>query len=58
MIEQEVIAAWMASNKDAAEVLNKDLLLPKSSPTKTYNTYRQAAAEFQKMQKKKGDISH
>lgn len=58
MIEQDVITAWMASNKDAAEVLGKDLPLPKPSPVKSYNTYRQALIEFQKMQKKKGDISH
>lgn len=58
MIEQDIISAWMASDKDAADVLNQKLPCVPPSPLKTFSDYRKALVEFQKMNKKKGDVSH
>ncbi len=58
MIEQDVIAAYIASDVDAADVLNRELPTVKPSPLKTYATYRAAIVDFHKRQKSKEDISH
>lgn len=58
MIEQDVIAAFIASDKDAADVLGQKLPGLEPSPLKQFATYREALREFSKMQKRKGDISH
>ena len=57
MVEQDVISAFIASEKDAEEVLNAKII-PPPSPAKVYGNYRKALKEFYAMKKNKGDISH
>lgn len=54
MIEQEVISNWV-STEDSEE---PPVVTKKPNPTKSFGDYASALKEFQKMHKKKGDISH
>lgn len=56
IIEQEVISAWIASNKDEKEVLKKPQVTLK--PTPTFTSVQAAVAEFNRMGKKKSDQFH
>lgn len=58
MMEQDIISAWVASDKDAADVLNQKLPTVPPSPIKTYGDYKKALVEFHRMHKKKDDVSH
>ena len=58
MLEQDVISAYIASDKDASEVAGQQIPTPKPSPLKPITSYRHAVLEFQRMTKKKGDVSH
>lgn len=58
MIEQDVISSWIASDKDAADVLNQKLPSMVPSPIKSFHNYRKALTEFHRMKKSKGDVSH
>lgn len=58
MVEQDVIATFMASNLDADEVLNAKMPTHPPSPIKVYSDLRRAHKKFAKMSKKKNDVSH
>lgn len=57
VIEQEVISAWIQSNKDEEEVLKKPVQNPPKRPSQ-FLTVQAAMAEFNRMNKKKGDSFH
>ena len=58
MVEQDVVAAYMQSEKDAEDILEQELPSHQPSPIKVYSEYKKALAEFNRMEKKKGEISH
>ena len=58
MQEQDMLAALANADRDAEDVLNERTKLPPPSPAKSYSDYRKALIAFQKMTKKKGDVSH
>jgi hypothetical protein len=58
MLEQDVISAYIASDKDAHQVAGQEIPTPKPSPLRPVTSYRHAVLEFQRMTKKKGSMSH
>jgi hypothetical protein len=58
MVEQDIITAWLKSDKNASEVFEEPIQEIKPSPIKVFTDYKLAITKFQQMQKKKGDISH
>lgn len=57
MLEQEVISAWIQSNKDEEEALKAPQLVP-PTPKPVFNTVKAALVEFDRMNKKKDDTFH
>lgn len=58
MIEQDILGAYIASDKGPEDVVNKKVQSIKPSPIKAYSDYRTALVAFQKLDKKKGAIEH
>lgn len=58
MVEQDTIAAYLASNKEPEDIFNNKVKPPKPSPVKTYADYRKAIVAFQGLEKKPGDHEH
>lgn len=58
MIEQDIISSYIQGNKDPEEIVNARATVVKPSPLKTYSDYKLAINEFNKLQKKEGDIEH
>lgn len=58
MVEQDIIAAFMQSERDPEDVLSQSVTKVTPTPAKVFSNYRKALAEFGKMKKGKGDISH
>lgn len=57
MVEQDVITAFVQSDKDAEDIVNKKAL-PQASPVKVYSNYKKALTEFKNLRKGKQDVSH
>lgn len=58
MIEQDLATAWAHSIAQEAGPDDQPPVPLKLSPLRAFNTYKATLIEFQKMKKKKGDISH
>lgn len=57
MIEQDIIANFINGTKEPEEIVNS-ATKPPPSPLKTYSNYKLAILNFNKLEKKDGDIEH
>lgn len=58
VIEQEVISAWIKSDQEEKEMLEKPNLNPPTPPSPVFVDIDTATTEFNKMSKKKDDTFH
>jgi len=58
MMEQDIIAAWTASDTDISDFAQQELPTIPPSPLKAFSSYKAALREFNKLQKRKGVVSH
>ena len=58
MMEQDIVAKWMTTERDPEDIFNPNLKVPGPSPMKTFSDYKKAFREFRDMRKKKNDVSH
>lgn len=57
-IEQEILSAYLASEKDGEEIVSAKVQSEKPRPVKAYSDYKTALNAFKNLGKKKNDTEH